>query len=84
MIRITRDMVLSIHDGLIETGGGTPGVLCEGTIDYLIGRINVRKYGYHFDERDEDEIFDVLHKIANYECASSRVEGWLRRISRRL
>lgn len=120
MIQITRDMVLSIHDDLIETVGGTPGVLCEGTIDYLVGRINaesdvfkkatwalciahfhpfydgqkrtaftlaaiiLRIYGYRFDESDEDEIFDVLHKIANYKCTSIRIEQWLRKISRRL
>lgn len=120
MIRITRDMVLSIHNDLVETGGGVPGVLCEGTIDYIVGRINsesdvfkkatwalciahfhpfydgqkrtaftlaaiiLRKYGYCFDEGDEDEIFDVLHKIANYECTSSRVERWLKRITRML
>jgi len=120
MIRITRDVVVSIHDDLIKTTGGAPGVLCEGTIDYLVDRINaesdvfrkatwalciahfhpfydgqkrtaftlaaiiLRTYGYHFDRNDDDEIFDALHKIANYECAPSRVERWLKRISCRL
>ena len=120
MIRITKEMVISIHDDLIKTEGGALGILCEGTIDYLVGQINaesegfkkaawalcvahfhpfydgqkrtafalaaiiLRTYGYYFDESDENEIFDALHKIASYECNQSSVEKWLKKISRRL
>ena len=120
MIRITKEMVISIHDDLIKTEGGALGILCEGTIDYLVGQINaepegfkkaawalcvahfhpfydgqkrtafalaaiiLRSYGYYFDESDENEIFDALHKIASYECNQSSVERWLKKVSRRL
>lgn len=33
-------MVVEIHDYLIETEGGEPGIRDEGTLDYLIDNIN--------------------------------------------
>ncbi|MHC1594289.1 MAG: type II toxin-antitoxin system death-on-curing family toxin [Methanotrichaceae archaeon] len=120
MIRITKGMVISIHDDLIKTCGGTSGVLCEGTIDCLVDRINaepdifkkatwalyiarhhpfydgqertaftlaaiiLRTDGYYFERLDEDEIFDVLHKITSYECSPRQIEIWVKKKSRKM
>jgi len=120
VIRITKGMVISIHDDLIKTGGGTPGILCEGTIDCLVDRINaepdifkkatwalyiarlhpfydgqkrtaftlaaiiLRTNRYYFERLDEKEIFDVLHKIASYECTPGQIVIWVKKKSRKM
>ena len=40
MVQITKEMVLAMHEDLIRTGGQVHGILCEGTIDYIVGEIN--------------------------------------------
>ncbi len=40
MIELTAEMVIEIHDITIQRYGGLPGILCRGTIDYLVDRIN--------------------------------------------
>jgi death-on-curing protein len=40
MIDLTADMIIEIHDTTIQRYGGLPGILCRGTIDYLVARIN--------------------------------------------
>ena len=40
MIEITTEMVISIHNGLIQIEGGTMGILDRGTLDCLVDRIN--------------------------------------------
>ncbi|VVB62952.1 Fic/DOC family protein [uncultured archaeon] len=40
MIDMTSEMIIEIHDTVIERYGGLPGILCQGTIDYLVVRIN--------------------------------------------
>jgi hypothetical protein len=40
MIRLTVEMVKKIHDYLIETEGGEPGVRDIGTLEYLVNSIN--------------------------------------------
>jgi len=40
MVQITKEMVLAMHEDLIRTGGQIHGILCEGTIDYIVGEIN--------------------------------------------
>jgi death-on-curing protein len=40
MIRLTVEMVKKIHDYLIETEGGEPGVRDAGTLEYLVDNIN--------------------------------------------
>ncbi len=36
MVQITKEMVLAMHEDLIRTGGQIHGILCEGTIDYIV------------------------------------------------
>jgi death-on-curing protein len=40
MIELTAEMIIEIHDITIQRYGGLPGILCLGTIDYLVTRIN--------------------------------------------
>ena len=40
MIRLTTKKVNEIHDYLIETDGGEPGIRDLGTLEYLIENIN--------------------------------------------
>lgn len=40
MIDLTSEMILEIHDAIIERYGGLSGILCLGTIDYLVAKIN--------------------------------------------
>jgi death on curing protein len=40
MIRLTAKMVIELHDYLIDTEGGEPGIRDIGTLDYLIENIN--------------------------------------------
>jgi len=40
MIELTAEMIIEIHDIIIQRYGGLPGILCQGTIDYLVDRIN--------------------------------------------
>jgi death on curing protein len=40
MIDLTAEMIIEIHDTTIQRYGGLPGILCRGTIDYLVARIN--------------------------------------------
>ncbi len=40
MIRLTTKKVMEVHDYLIETEGGEPGIRDIGTLEYLIENIN--------------------------------------------
>lgn len=40
LVRITKEMVLAMHEDLINAGGLVHGVLSEGTLDYMIAEIN--------------------------------------------
>jgi death on curing protein len=40
MVELTAKMIIEIHDVIIQRYGGLPGILCQGTIDYLVSRIN--------------------------------------------
>ena len=40
MIDLTSEMIIEIHDTVIERYGGLSGILCLGTIDYLAAKIN--------------------------------------------
>ncbi|MDD2754359.1 MAG: type II toxin-antitoxin system death-on-curing family toxin [Methanothrix sp.] len=40
MIKLTAEMIIEIHDITIQRYGGLSGILCLGTIDYLVARIN--------------------------------------------
>ena len=44
MIELTAEMIIEIHDTIIQRYGGLPGILCQGTIDYLVARINDEPY----------------------------------------
>ena len=44
MIELTAEMIIAIHDTIIQRCGGLPGILCLGTIDYLVARINDEPY----------------------------------------
>ena len=44
MIELTAEMIIEIHDTTIRRYGGLPGILCLGTIDYLVARINDESY----------------------------------------
>lgn len=37
---MTKEMVIVMHEDLIRTGGRVHGILCEGTLDYIIEEIN--------------------------------------------
>jgi peptidyl-tRNA hydrolase len=39
MIRITKKMIIEIHEDLIMRSGKAQGILCDGTIDYIIDKI---------------------------------------------
>ena len=57
MIELTAEMIIEFHYTTIQRYGGLPGILCQGTIDYIVTRIN-----------DEPEHFKkavlALHLIA--------------------
>ena len=40
MVQITKEAVIAMHEDLIRTGGQVDGILCEGTIDYIIETLN--------------------------------------------
>jgi death-on-curing protein len=40
MVQITKEMVSVMHENLIRTGGQVHGILCEGTVDYIVEEIN--------------------------------------------
>jgi prophage maintenance system killer protein len=40
MIDLAPEMIIEIHETIMERYGGLPGILCQGTIDYLVARIN--------------------------------------------
>ncbi|HWQ18741.1 MAG TPA: Fic family protein [Methanotrichaceae archaeon] len=40
MIELTHEKVIEAHDSIIFCYGGANGVLCLGTIDYLVDQIN--------------------------------------------
>lgn len=40
MTQITKEAVIAMHEDLIRTGGQVDGILCEGTIDYVIEVLN--------------------------------------------
>lgn len=40
MIHLTPEKVLEIHDLIIRNYGGASGILCQGTVDYLVDQIN--------------------------------------------
>ena len=44
MIELTAEMIIEIRDTIIQRYGGLPGILCLGTIDYLVARINDEPY----------------------------------------
>ena len=44
----------------------------------------LRTNGYYFERLDEDEMFDVLHKIASYECGPIQIEIWVKKKSRKM
>jgi death on curing protein len=55
---LTPEKILDIHKLIIHNFGGIDGVLCQGTIDYLVDQIN-----------DESDLFRkaalALHLVAN-------------------
>ena len=55
---LTSEKILDIHTLMISNFGGTDGVLCQGTIDYLVDQINA-----------EPDLFRkaalALHLVAN-------------------
>lgn len=57
MIRLTPQKIAEIYDLIIRNYGGAYGILCQGTVDYLIDQVN-----------DESQIFRkaalALHIIA--------------------
>jgi hypothetical protein len=67
MIELTAEMIIEIHDTTIQRYGGLPGILCQGTIDYLVTRIN-----------DEPDHFKkaalALHLIALHPSTTVRRE----------
>ena len=57
MIELTSEMIIEIHNTIIQRYGGLPGILCQGTIDYFVARIN--------DEQDHfKKAAFALHLIA--------------------
>ncbi|HSD57888.1 MAG TPA: hypothetical protein VLB04_06870 [Methanotrichaceae archaeon] len=40
MIHLTPQKINEIHDLIIRYYGGASGILCQGTVDYLIDQIN--------------------------------------------
>lgn len=44
----------------------------------------LRTNGYYFERLDEDEIFDVLHKIASYECGPRLIAIWVKKKSHKM
>lgn len=116
MFTITKEMILIIHEDLIRKGGEIQGILCEGTIDYVVDKINnesgvytkaawalymsrlnpfldghkrtsftvaaiiLRMNGHWIGKSEQDEFFEVLHKISdiNVECDIKKIEIWLK------
>ena len=39
---LTSEKILEIHQLIIRNFGGTDGVLCQGTIDYLVDQVNAQ------------------------------------------
>jgi death-on-curing protein len=119
VIKITKEMVKEIHEDLILRGGRVHGTLCDGTLDYIIDKIEMEKgvykkaawalfmsrqhpffdgnkrtafmvahtilrmHGYYLGRHDEDEIFEILHKIsdAKIDCDIRLIERWLKKKS---
>lgn len=119
MIRITKEMIIEIHEDLIMRGGKAQGILCDGTLDYIIDKIEMengvyakaawalymsrqhpffdgnkrtafmvahiilRMHGYYLGRHDEDEVFEILHKIsdAKIDCDIGLIEQWLKKKS---
>jgi hypothetical protein len=46
MIRITKEMIIEIHEDLIMRGGKAQGILCDGTLDYIIDKIETENGVY--------------------------------------
>lgn len=40
LVKITKEMIMTMHEDLIRVGGQIQGVLCEGTVDYFVEEIN--------------------------------------------
>ena len=116
---LTSEKILEIHQLIISNFGGTDGVLCQGTIDYLVDQVNSQQdlfrqaaialhivadrhpfldgnkrsafqiaelilgsEGYFITARDE-EIIEVLLKIASYQCHVDEVRKWLEKNTER-
>jgi len=120
VVQITKEMIIAMHEDLIRTGGQVQGILCEGTIDYIVEKINsvpgvyaksawalymsrqhpffdgnkrisfvlaatiLRMNSHYLGRRDEDEIFEALHKISDAEtdCDIGSIEQWLKKKSK--
>lgn len=50
---------------------------------FTLAAIILRSYGYYLGRSDEEEIFNVLIKIAAYECTPRQIETWLKKKSRK-
>lgn len=46
MTKITKEMVIEIHEDLIMRGGHVHGILCEGTLDYILDKIETESGVY--------------------------------------
>jgi len=117
---LTSEKILEIHQLIISNFGGTDGVLCQGTIDYLVDQINAEpdlfrqaaialhivadrhpfldgnkrsafqiaelilsSEGYSITAKEE-EIIELLLKIASYQCYVDQVRKWLEKNTERL
>ena len=117
---LTSEKILEIHKLIISNFGGTDGVLCQGTIDYLVDQINAEpdlfrqaavalhivadrhpfldgnkrsafqiaelilsSEGYAITAKEE-EIIEVLLRIASYLCHVDEVRKWLEKNTERL
>jgi hypothetical protein len=40
VVQITKEMIIAMHEDLMRNGGQVQGILCEGTIDYIVEKIN--------------------------------------------
>ena len=116
---LTSEKILEIHQLIIRNFGGTDGVLCQGTIDYLVDQVNAQQdlfrqaaialhvvadrhpfldgnkrsafqiaelilssEGY-FITAKEEEIIELLLKIASYQCHVDEVRKWLEKNTER-
>jgi prophage maintenance system killer protein len=91
MAEVTVKRIIEIHDDIIQEYGGTGGLLIQGTLELLVYKVNrendefkqamaenvLGEAGYYLGA-EEDEIVNLMQKIAEYKCTVKAIEKWIR------